>query len=118
MYLASVLQKGVTGNPTVLPAGEMLRLASENSAKAQERADCGSIEVGKRADITALDLTSLEASPLYDYNSALVYSMSGRNVVLTMCDGKILYENGEYKTIDIEKIKYKVKKLAAEYYSF
>ena len=117
MYLASILQKGITGDPTVLPAKDMLKFATANSAKVQGRADCGSIEVGKKADITALDLGSLEASPIYDYSSSLLYSMSGRNVVLTMCDGKILYENGEYKTLDIEKIKYKIKKLAADYYS-
>ena len=117
MYLASILQKGITGDPTVLPAKDMLKFATANSAKVQGRTDCGSIEVGKKADITALDLGSLEASPIYDYSSSLLYSMSGRNVVLTMCDGKILYENGEYKTLDIEKIKYKIKKLAADYYS-
>ena len=117
MYLASILQKGVTGDPTVMPAKDMLKFATVNSAKIQGRDDCGSIEIGKKADITALDLGSLEASPIYDYSSSLLYSMSGRNVVLTMCDGKILYENGEYKTLDIEKIKYKIKKLAADYYS-
>ena len=117
MYLASVLQKGITGSPTVMPAKEMLKFATENSANMQGRKDSGSIEIGKRADITVLDLNSLEASPIYDYSSALVYSMSGRNVILTMCDGKILYENGEYKTIDIEKIKYKIKKLVEKYYA-
>lgn len=116
MYLASILQKGVTGDPTVLQANDMLKFATQNAARAQGRKDCGSIEPGKRADIVALDLNSIEAFPIYDYSSALLYSMSGRNVILTMCDGSILYENGEYKTIDIEQVKYKIKKLSDKYY--
>ena len=115
MYLASVLQKGVTGNPSVMPAGDMLRLATLNAAFAQGREDCGVIEAGKKADITALDFNSVEAVPVYDYSAALLYSLTGSNVVLTMCDGKILYENGEFKTVDIEKIKYKVKKMSEIY---
>ena len=115
MYLASVLQKGISGDPTVMPAENMLRLATLNPASAQGREDCGVIEPGKKADITAFDLNSVEAVPVYNYSSALLYSLTGRNVILTMCDGKILYENGEFKTIDIEKIKYKVKKMSELY---
>ena len=115
MYIASILQKGVSGDPTVMPAKNMLKFATMNSAVAQGREDCGSIEAGKKADITVLDLNSIEATPIYDYNNALLYSLSGRNVTMAMCDGKILYENGEFKTIDIEKVKYKIKKFSELY---
>ena len=115
MYLASVLQKGASGDPAIMPAKNMLNLATLNAAVAQGREDCGTLEAGKKADIAALDLNSIEAVPAYDYASALLYSMTGRNVILTMCDGKILYENGEFKTIDIEKIKYKVKTMSEIY---
>jgi 5-methylthioadenosine/S-adenosylhomocysteine deaminase len=115
MYLASILQKSVSGDPAVMPAKNMLNLATLNAAMAQGREDCGIIEANKKADITVFDLNSIEAVPVYDYSSALLYSMTGRNVILTMCDGKILYENGEFKTIDIEKIKYKMKKMSEVY---
>ena len=115
MYIASILQKGISGDPTVMSAKSMLKYATLNSAIAQGREDSGSIEAGKRADITVLDLNSIEAAPIYEYNNALLYSMSGRNVIMTMCDGKILYENGEFKTIDIEKVKYKIKKFSENY---
>ena len=115
MYIASVLQKGIIGDPTVMQAKNMLRFATLNSAIAQGREDSGVIESGKKADITVLDLNSIEAVPIYDYSSALLYSLSGRNVIMTMCDGKILYENGEFKTIDIEKVKYKIKKFSELY---
>ncbi|MCL2775382.1 MAG: amidohydrolase [Oscillospiraceae bacterium] len=115
MYIASVLQKGITGDPTVMPAKDMLKLATVNAAAAQGRGDCGSIEPGKKADLAALDLNSIEAVPVYDYSSALLYSITGRNVIMTMCDGKILYEKGEFKTIDIEKVKYMINKLSGLY---
>jgi 5-methylthioadenosine/S-adenosylhomocysteine deaminase len=115
MYIASVLQKGISGDPAVMPAKNMLRFATLNAAIAQGREDSGSIEPGKKADITVLDLNSVEAIPAYDYSSALLYSLNGRNVIMTVCDGKILYENGEFKTIDIEKVKYKIKKFSELY---
>jgi len=115
MYIASVLQKGVSGDPAAMQAKNMLKYATVNSAIAQGREDCGIIGTGKKADITVFDLNSIEAVPVYDYSSALLYSLSGRNVIMTMCDGKILYENGEFKTIDIEKVKYKIKKFSEIY---
>ena len=115
MYLASVVQKGISGDPTVMPAASMLGFATVNPAAAQGRGDCGVIEPGKKADITVFDLNSVEAVPMYNYSSALLYSMTGRNVAMTVCDGKILYENGEFKTIDIEKIKYEVNKMSELY---
>ena len=115
MYLASVLQKGMSGDPEFMPAADMLKLATLNAAVMQGREDCGVISEGKKADIAVFDLNSIEAVPIYNYSSALLYSLTGRNVILTMCDGKILYENGEFKTIDIEKVKYKVKNISETY---
>ena len=51
--------------------------------------------------------------PVHDLITNLVYSACGKDVVLTMVDGKVLYENGEYKTIDIEKVIYNVEKSTA-----
>ena len=115
MYIASILQKGISGNPAAMPAKNMLNLATVNAAIAQGREDSGVIEAGKKADLTVLDLDCLEAVPIYDFNSSLLYSLSGRNVSMTICDGKILYEKGEFKTIEIEKIKYKMKKFSELY---
>jgi len=115
MYIASILQKGITGNPEAMPAKDMLKLATVNAAIAQGREDSGAIEAGKKADLTVLDLDSAEAVPIYDPSSALLYSLNGKNVVMTICDGRILYEKGEFKTIDIEKVKYKMKKFSEMY---
>ena len=115
MYIASILQKGISGDPTVMPAKNMLKLATVDAAIAQGREDSGSIEAGKKADITVLDLNAEEAFPIYDHNSALLYSLGSKNVIMTMCDGRILYEKGEFKTIEIEKVKYKMKKFSELY---
>jgi len=52
-----------------------------------------------------MDVHSIHNLPLYDSYSMLAYSASGSDVLMTMVDGKVLYRNGEFKTIDIEKIK-------------
>ena len=52
--------------------------------------------------------------PSFDVVSNIVYSAEKSDVVLTMVDGKVLYKNGEYTTIDIEKLGYKVNKIVAE----
>ncbi|MBQ9832754.1 MAG: amidohydrolase [Clostridia bacterium] len=101
---ASLLAKGTSYDPTALCAYDTLKLATVNGALAQGREnEIGRIKCGLEADIILLDLSSPITRPYYDPISAVVYSTSGRDVYMTMIQGKILYENGEYKTIDIEK---------------
>ncbi len=106
MYLASILHKGFTRRPTEYTAAEFLRMATENGAKAQGRENCGRIEEGCDADIVLLDASAENVMPVYDPCAAAVYAAKGENVVLTMVRGEILYKDGEYTTIDIEKLKY------------
>jgi 5-methylthioadenosine/S-adenosylhomocysteine deaminase len=104
LKLASILQKNHTNNPISLPAHEALKLITTNGAKAQGREnESGQIAVGFDADIVVLDMCSPRQVPVIDPTASVVYSCSGRDVELTMCQGRILYEDGEYKTIDIEK---------------
>ena len=69
----------------------------------QGRTDCGVIREGNRADLIVVDLNQPNMHPVHKMANNLVYSASGSDVLLTMADGKVLYEKGEYKTIDIEK---------------
>ena len=50
-----------------------------------------------------LDIDQPHMVPVYHLANNLVYSASGSDIVLTMVDGRILWQDGEYKTIDIEK---------------
>lgn len=69
--------------------------------------------MGNRADIIAIDIESPSMNPRDNLINNIVYSSSGRDVRMTMVDGKILYKDGEFTTLDIEKIKYEVGKRSA-----
>ncbi len=109
MQLAALIHKGVNEDPTATNAREMLKIATLNGAMAQGRSDCGRIAEGCRADLVLIDTDTVNNMPLYDNYSMMSYSASSRDVRMTMVDGKVLYLDGEYKTIDVEKIKYEAK---------
>ena len=106
---AALLQKYVTGDPSALPAYEAIKLATVNGALGQGRAgETGRIAPGFDADLIMLNLDAPHFIPLNDPCAAVAYSARGSDVCLTMVQGRILYENGEYTTIDIEKIRHEV----------
>lgn len=104
MYLTSILHKGSAQDPLVLPAAEVLRMATVNGAKALGLPDTGSIQEGYKADLIIIDLDKPHLKPLHNLYSAVVYSAQSSDVVMTMVDGRILYQDGEFKTIDKEKV--------------
>ena len=66
--------------------------------------DCDVIDVGKKADLIVIDMHRPSMQPINNITKNLVYS-GGKDIVkMTMINGKILYDNGEFKNIDIEKI--------------
>lgn len=111
MRLATFLQKVKHLNEQALPAFRTLKMATIDGARALNwDTEIGSIEKGKRADLIMVDVDQVNALPLYDPISHLVYSSSGKDVNMTMVDGKILYHNGKYKTLDFNKLKTEAKK--------
>lgn len=117
LHLAAVLHNGYHRDPTILKPAELLAMATRNGAKLQGREDTGELAVGKKADIIALDLTKPHMVPNLDPLALTVYSAQGSDVVLTMVDGKILYENGEFLTLDAEKILYDAKAAVKRLYA-
>ncbi len=101
--LFAILHKGVLGDPTAVSAYDAIKVATVNGAKAQGRDDCGIIREGFEADIIMLDFDKVHLTPCHNVISNAVYAARGSDVVLTMVAGRILYENGEFKTIDIER---------------
>lgn len=93
-------------DPTAVTPKQALKAATLAGAISQGREDCGSIKVGNKADLIVLDISGPHMHPVHDLINNLVYSASGSDIVMTMADGKILYENGQYTTIDIEKAIY------------
>ncbi len=98
---AALLAKAVSGNAAALDAHTALRLATLNGAKALGLDDkIGSLEVGKSADITAIDLSDLEAQPLYNPASQLVYTDSGRRISHVWVAGKALLLSRQLQTLN------------------
>jgi 5-methylthioadenosine/S-adenosylhomocysteine deaminase len=110
MQTAAILHKGANLDPTAMPASKIYEIATSNGAIAQRRYDCGKISEGNRADLVLVNCNSVNNLPMYDAYSMLAYSASSADVLMTMVDGNVLYQNGEYKTIDIEKIKAEAKR--------
>ncbi|MCL2017042.1 MAG: amidohydrolase [Defluviitaleaceae bacterium] len=112
--IASILQKCATEDPTATPAIAALKMATVNGAKAQGRQG-GTIQPGNDADLVLLDFRNPRQMPYNPSNPIvnLAYSTTGRDVVMTLCQGKILYENGEFTSLDIEKILFEVDKVVA-----
>lgn len=103
MYLAAVLQKIDLKDASAMSADKILKMAANGSARAMGLDDCDDLAVGKKADLIVIDLNAPNMRPLHNIEKNLVYSGSKQNVLMTICAGKILYENGEFKTIDLEK---------------
>lgn len=114
MYLAAILPKGIQNRADIITPQEIYKMATVNGYKAQGRNDCGVIKEGYKADLIVLDLDKPNMYPDFDVLNNLVYSANKSDVVLTMVDGKVLYKNGEFTTIDVEKMGAEVSRLVRE----
>ncbi|MDH5601577.1 MAG: amidohydrolase family protein, partial [Gammaproteobacteria bacterium] len=101
MHTAALLAKAVANNASAIPAEEALRMATINGARALGLdAEIGSLEVGKSADITAVDLGGIENQPIYCPVSQLVYSAGRENVTNVWVAGNHLLKDNELTTLD------------------
>ena len=116
MQTAAILHKGVLLDPTATTASQMPKLATRNGALAQGRDDCGEIRIGARADLVLIDRTSVHNMPCFDDYAMLCYSAERNDVLMTMVDGRILYQNGTYTLIDEERLRYDAQKVFAHYF--
>ena len=114
--LVSILHKGYNRDAEATRAPQILDLATVNGAKSQGRHDCGKLVVGNRADIVMIDLNAINNKPCFDTYCTMSYSANSSNVLLTMVDGEILYHNGEFTTIDMEKVTYEFDDVCKHYF--
>ena len=110
MKAFAVASKEKFKDPTAVTPQQAVYAATFAGARSQGRWDCGKLETGYKADLIVLDITGPNMHPVHDLITNLVYSACGKDVEMTMVDGKVLYEKGEYKTIDLEKVIYNVEK--------
>lgn len=113
MRLAALVHKPRLG-PEVMPALQVLELATLGGARALGLAgEIGSVEVGKRADLIAVDLGGPHAQPeMGDLASRLVYSARAADVRHVLVDGRIVVQSGRLKTADLDEIKTKARAAA------
>lgn len=104
--LAALLHKGMRLDPTLISAGEALSMATTGGACALGRdGERGMLKAGYRADLIILDADAPALNPVYDPVSAVVYSGCGGHVVTTIINGRLVMENRQLLTLDMEKIK-------------
>ena len=100
---AALLQKAWRKNPAAIPLDTLLKIGSENAAKAIGL-NAGKIEEGKLADIVLIDMNNVWFTPNYDFEANLVYSANSSCVDTVICDGRIVMRGrkveGEQEILD------------------
>lgn len=117
MQLAAILHKGITQNAAAVPASEVLRAATAGGSISQGREAATEIKEGMIADLVLINCDRPGVSSAEDPISTLVYATDRSDVVMTMVDGRILFERGEYNTIDIEKLSFEYRSARAKLFS-
>ncbi len=107
MRFAVMIHRASAMDVKALDAERAFRMATIGGADALGIEDkVGSIEVGKRADLAVIDLSSEKFFPGASLYSMLVYSASAGDIVFTMVDGKTLFDRGEFPDLDLERVKF------------
>ena len=112
--MAAYLQKAYLSDPSVFNAREVLSMLTKDAYSILGWKKAGIIKEGYKADMVIFNTSNPSSFPYFDPHSLILYSSTGREVETTIVNGKVLYNKGEYKTIDMERVKYEVKKRIKE----
>ena len=105
MRFAALLAKGHSGRADMLPAWQVLQMATLSGARALGLGELtGSLVEGKAADITAIDFSSIELQPCYDPVSHLVYAAGREHVSHVWVNGKMLLNEGKLTTLNEQEL--------------
>ena len=113
MKLAAILYKASSGDPTAVTPREAFAAATKNGFLSQGREESGAVRAGGRADLAVIDLAAPSMHPVHDPLGNLVLAANGGEVCLTMADGRVLYRDGEYTAIDLERVVFEAQCCAA-----
>lgn len=102
--LAAILHNGVNRDPLALTAWDALEMATANGGAALGR-KTGRIAPGYDADLILVDFDAPNLIPCHDVAENLAFAAHGSNVVMNMCRGKVIYKDGQFLTIDMERVK-------------
>ena len=112
MDTAAKLAKVANLDPTLLDARTVLKMATIGGARViglENRV--GTIEAGKRADIIIVDTNTPHMTPLYNPYSQLVYSATGGDVRDVIVNGKIVYRDRQFITLERDEIMSEVRRI-------
>ena len=100
---AAMAERLSAGDSSAMPASAVLMMATVCGARAQGRSSsCGMLKVGMDADIALVDFSAPHLIPCHNVINGLVFSAKGGDVAMTMVQGRILYQNGTFPTLDLK----------------
>ena len=116
MGLMGLLHKAAEEDPSLAPAEDVVRMVTTGPARALGlENELGVIRDGAMADLVFIDLTEPSLFPGNNIISSLCYCANGSEVCSVMADGKFLYRDHVYTTIDTERVRHEVDRLVKEY---
>ena len=119
MFLADNLQAGVLNQAYILTVVDAIKMATVRGAIALGYNNLGELKEGYLADIIMIDASAPNMQPIHNVFNNIVNSANAGNVLMTMVDGKVLYNNGEYylsKSLDEIKdgVHHSIKRIFSE----
>jgi 5-methylthioadenosine/S-adenosylhomocysteine deaminase len=112
LRIAGLFYKQQSADPQVLSKFELLRKATRASAAAMGFPQSGILAEGRPADLILLNTNAPHWYPRHDLAAGVVYTAHPSDVAYVWSDGKLLYKNGRYLTLDIERIKWEAEQRA------
>lgn len=112
MFLVTGLQKVREEDASACPAFDVLRMATTGGALAMGLEDCDVLAEGKCADFAVIDLMQPNMQPVHNIAKNLVYAGSKQNICMTVVNGKVLYENGRFLTVDANEVYERANRIA------
>ena len=107
LKLAAILHNGAGCDPLALLPIDALRMATANGGRALGR-KTGVIAEGYTADLILVDFSHLNLTPCHSVLSNLAYAAHGSDVRMNMARGRVIYKDGDFLTIDIQRVKREV----------
>ena len=107
LKIAAILHNGAACDPLALLPIDALRMATANGGRALGR-KTGVIAEGYTADLILVDFSHLNLTPCHSVLSNLAYAAHGSDVRMNMARGRVIYKDGDFLTIDIQRVKREV----------
>ena len=107
LKFAAILHNGANRDPLALLPMDALKMATRDGGVALGR-KTGVIQEGYQADLILVDFSRLNLTPCHSVASNLAYAARGCDVVMNMARGKVIYRDGDFLTIDLDRVRREV----------